>query len=800
MTAMGKRADITKRLIKDFTQDEIQLTGHLDQGRDGLVFRGYYKANTVEAVAVKFYVSASEPNMFSRNTTLPVLANDWEHRFNNEREHLLSFRHPNLQQYLSHGQLNYESAYFAPFGVHLKAGSRVPFIVSRLIEGVRLDRLMATNTVKRRDLFLILTGIADGLSHLHRRHILHADVRPENVIIDSASSAPVLLDFGLSKQFTSPQDGYTPLIIDPNLLPTDIYQLLSGLEKQNTINRNDLEKILFPWADLFFFGKLISRLLDDSHNISAEATDIRFLRLLVQEMSKWHVSPGGATEMTTMSGVIQSAAEAQARLRRLELGEHYYDYQSALSEANPPRIVVRARATLSIRESVAPIIDTPGLRRLHNLNQLSLVRYIFPSAGQSRFDHVLSVLGMVQRFRAALAKCPEFLFYVGSEDASRLELAALLHDINHIPFLHYFQEAGIREVQGVPIIELLLGFDPSLSEHLERAGLSTQYLRRLITDEPIDGASPADQVIRSILNSGIDADKLAYLGDDAFFTGVPFGNGIDLQGLLSNVEIAVVEVHEQKRKYNTWHIVFGQDALPAVESACFARYWNFQRVYWHHVNRALASMIIWTIRSLMTNGMSLEVYLRDTRDSGEAGALEYLARAYEERFEKRVAPIAALASDRRRVYKRVFEMSFERATSLLSAMQDEQTGAERRLRAEESVLRLVSRFATERGYRREIRTGEVLLDIPLRNMDLGGGIYIRRFDGQIVSAVTVSKLLSSLQEDFASMSKVLRVFVSPAIRNDVGLSAWEDPKFKDDVLDAIESAIWGEKRTKTEVK
>jgi serine/threonine protein kinase len=42
------------------------------------------------------------------------------------------------------------------------------------------------------------SAVLEGLSHIHRHHILYRDLKAENVLIDS-TGYPVIVDFGFGK-------------------------------------------------------------------------------------------------------------------------------------------------------------------------------------------------------------------------------------------------------------------------------------------------------------------------------------------------------------------------------------------------------------------------------------------------------------------------------------------------------------------------------------------------------------------------------------------------------------------------
>ena len=62
---------------------------------------------------------------------------------------------------------------------------------------------MDTETAKE-----VAHGIARGLSHLHANHILHRDIKPDNVLLTgNLSRRPVITDFGLAVNLQTTPEG-----------------------------------------------------------------------------------------------------------------------------------------------------------------------------------------------------------------------------------------------------------------------------------------------------------------------------------------------------------------------------------------------------------------------------------------------------------------------------------------------------------------------------------------------------------------------------------------------------------------
>ncbi len=89
------------------------------------------------------------------------------------------------------------------------------------------------------------------------------------------------------------------------------------------------------------------------------------------------------------------------------------------------------------------IIDHPWLQRLRQIHQLQTAWWVFPTAEHTRFQHVLGSMHLASR---AVEVLYDSLKEVCADVPSRgyveslMRLAALLHDVGHGPFGHFFDE------------------------------------------------------------------------------------------------------------------------------------------------------------------------------------------------------------------------------------------------------------------------------------------------------------------------------------------------------------------------
>ncbi len=74
-----------------------------------------------------------------------------------------------------------------------------PFFSMRYIEGQSLKSLLKDGPLDNRRAAAILLDVAQGVSAAHQHGILHRDLKPDNVLIETASGRAMVADFGLAK-------------------------------------------------------------------------------------------------------------------------------------------------------------------------------------------------------------------------------------------------------------------------------------------------------------------------------------------------------------------------------------------------------------------------------------------------------------------------------------------------------------------------------------------------------------------------------------------------------------------------
>jgi len=183
------------------------------------------------------------------------------------------------------------------------------------------------------------------------------------------------------------------------------------------------------------------------------------------------------------------------------------------------------------------IIDHPWVQRLRQIHQLQTAWWVFPAAEHTRFQHVLGAMHLASR---AAAKLYDSLREVCPDVPSRgyvetlLRMAALLHDVGHGPFGHFFDDHFLtdydltHETLGGEIIrrelaDLLVGVrrNPS-SELAEEETLDVDQLVYLIA-RPQANAKPSGprwlEFLRSLFCGLYTVDNMDFVLRDAYMSG-----------------------------------------------------------------------------------------------------------------------------------------------------------------------------------------------------------------------------------------------------------------------------------------
>jgi len=286
-------------------------------------------------------------------------------------------------------------------------------------------------------------------------------------------------------------------------------------------------------------------------------------------------------------------------------------------------------------ETAIAALDTPEMQRLRGVKQLGTASLVYPSAVHTRFEHALGTMHMAGRILERLtARGSSFSL----EERRAVALAALLHDVTHIPFGHTFEdERRLFDRHDAPERTLRFLRAGALGRAVDASGV------RDLTEAILAGA-PGRPLLAEVVRGTIGADLLDYLARDAYFTG--FRRTWDERVLRYFEEAGgrlALRVAERG--------IVRQDAVSEVVELLRLRYTLCERVYYHHAKVAAGAMVSKAVELALGLGLTLED-LFPLRDEG-------LFHLLGERYAPRAAPLAALLAqlESRRIMKRAYVLT-----------------------------------------------------------------------------------------------------------------------------------------------
>jgi len=161
---------------KDF--GNITIVKEIGRGAMGIVLLGYQKT-LKRQVAVKILPKAVKHD-----------ASTWE-LFRDEAETVAVLSHPNIVPIFEMGEN--EDCYFQVM-LLIEGENLRTVIKSRLNHPLPSKRLIPLHETAD-----ILITLLDALAYAHEEGVVHQDVKPSNIIIDSRHRRPYLMDFGIAR-------------------------------------------------------------------------------------------------------------------------------------------------------------------------------------------------------------------------------------------------------------------------------------------------------------------------------------------------------------------------------------------------------------------------------------------------------------------------------------------------------------------------------------------------------------------------------------------------------------------------
>jgi hypothetical protein len=247
------------------------------------------------------------------------------------------------------------------------------------------------------------------------------------------------------------------------------------------------------------------------------------------------------------------------------------------------------------------LIDSLPFQRLHYIHQLGISYLVYPGATHTRFEHSLGVMALATLMFDKICKSvrPDVFHFVprkGSSDYSYwrrvLRMAALCHDLGHLPFSHVAEKDLLgslgHEHWTLKIIDsnyLLPVWDklrkaPSYHEDLIERDIVEDIKKIAIGGPKWKEATgktltPWERIVSELITGEFfGADRIDYLLRDAKSTGVAYGL-FDYHQLIEMLRI----LPSVDRGADELQLGIDENGLESCEALLLARHFMHRRIY-----------------------------------------------------------------------------------------------------------------------------------------------------------------------------------------------------------------------------
>ena len=314
------------------------------------------------------------------------------------------------------------------------------------------------------------------------------------------------------------------------------------------------------------------------------------------------------------------------------------------------RDAVHGDITLTALE--VEVIDTPEFQRLRGIKQLGAAYLVYPTALHTRFEHSIGSCHLAGRILEAVNANPNSERKVSADEAQIIRLAALLHDISHVPFGHTFEDERKlwpRHDESGRARHFLTNPDSAIARVLERHGVRDAVYALVCHSDAQAGeaVNTVKELLpfgRQVVSGTVCADLLDYLKRDVTFTGLrmDYDERIYKHFLVADGQLSI---HLEKNG------VLRDDLLSEVMNLLRLRYTLTERVYFHHTKAAAGAMLSKAVES--AEGLE-ERHLWNMTD------FEFLS-ALRTRFGSEISVKLVEAFLSRRLYKRAYLLGHDLA-------------------------------------------------------------------------------------------------------------------------------------------
>ncbi len=275
------------------------------------------------------------------------------------------------------------------------------------------------------------------------------------------------------------------------------------------------------------------------------------------------------------------------------------------------------------------VLDSAPFQRLRHIHQLALTYLVYPGATHRRFEHSLGVMELATRVFDVVTARPHLTDEIQERlEAPReqlgywrrvLRMAALCHDLGHLPFSHAAEELlpdGWNHerltralIESEPLRSIWNAMTPPLRcNDIVKLAIGPGAAKDLTF-------SPWETILADIIvGDAFGVDRMDYLLRDSHHTGVAYGK-FDHYRLIDTIRILPVPDDSDAGTVGELALGLEEGGRHSAEALMLARYFMYSQVYFHPVRRIYDIHLLDFLRDTLDGGtfsIELREHLRST--------------------------------------------------------------------------------------------------------------------------------------------------------------------------------------------
>ncbi len=247
------------------------------------------------------------------------------------------------------------------------------------------------------------------------------------------------------------------------------------------------------------------------------------------------------------------------------------------------------------------VLDSRPFQRLRQIHQLALTYLVYPGATHRRFEHSLGVMELADRVYTVVtrpenltdrvrARLPE----IGDDHKCQywrrvLRMAALCHDIGHLPFSHGAEKELLPPGRTHESLTVLLVRSAEMAPIWSQMKIAAEDVAKLALgpkEMPEASFGTWETILSEIVvGDAFGVDRMDYLLRDSLHAGVAYGR-FDHFRLVDTLRILPTPLSGgESEQEEGLGLGIELGGIQSAEALLFARYFMYSQVYFHPVRR-----------------------------------------------------------------------------------------------------------------------------------------------------------------------------------------------------------------------